>query len=411
MELARQIVQSNYFPQEPFRSAGLQQKKPQYDNLKTKQEHFKKLNTYKIMQEGIYPRKLCPLDPSPQLTTLCSSNIALSNTNIKPSKIETNQQNLLKIQEISSRSKELKEQKNISSNKDPNKTDEKVESNFLNPEEQARKAIETNSYRNRNGDSAEIKQDFSIDGNSVKSLSKQGTPETIKRKNKDSSKPEGHFGLSLKKAASPKIESFKSSFNPKIMKCSNRNLVRNLSPDIINKKSVIQNRKSKDKLLYEEEGGTLGSQTQTAAEDLPNINILKANSNDDKEKKNKVYLLKSLFPGRPATLFFTYPKHCLVKRNEERKIQMQGDFKLKFKMTDNVCVYNCVLSALKTAGFTQTEGKNWNLLWSAPLQPEVLKNFSKYQRCNHFPSTWELGHKDNLWKNVSRYIFVLPNVE
>ncbi len=114
-------------------------------------------------------------------------------------------------------------------------------------------------------------------------------------------------------------------------------------------------------------------------------------------------LLRSVFAGRPATVFFPYPSQCLLTRNAERAFPMSGDeFKLKYKMTDSVCVYNCVLSAFRTAGFSETEGANWNVLWSAPLQPETLRNFSKYQRCNHFPGTWELGRKDSLWRNMSR---------
>jgi hypothetical protein len=110
-------------------------------------------------------------------------------------------------------------------------------------------------------------------------------------------------------------------------------------------------------------------------------------------------------------VFFPYPKQCQLKRNEERLGTAWSSCKLKFKITDSVCTYNCVVSALKAAGFVQTEGKNWNVLWSAPLQPEVLRNFNKYQRCNHFPNTWQLGRKDNLWKNVNRYsLFYSPSM-
>ena len=87
---------------------------------------------------------------------------------------------------------------------------------------------------------------------------------------------------------------------------------------------------------------------------------------------------------------------------------MSDEFTLKYKITDHVCRYNCVIRALNEAGFVQTEGSNWNVLWSAPLQPEMLRHFCKYQRCNHFPGTWQFGRKDNLWRNVSRYLrFIL----
>jgi len=56
------------------------------------------------------------------------------------------------------------------------------------------------------------------------------------------------------------------------------------------------------------------------------------------------------------------------------------------------------------AGFYQTDGSAWNLIWSAPLKPESLRDYDKYKRCNHFPGTFQLGRKDNLWRNISKMI-------
>jgi hypothetical protein len=156
-------------------------------------------------------------------------------------------------------------------------------------------------------------------------------------------------------------------------------------------------KKVHEKLLYDEEG--FYSSTNPAIEDACFPVGL---SPQDKEVKTP-YVVKSIFANRPATIFFPYPKCCEQVRNNDQVLPMQGDFKLKYKITDSVCVYNCVIRALSEAGFTQTEGSSWNILWSAPLRPEVLKNFSKYQRCNHFSGTWQLGRKDNLWRNVCRY--------
>jgi hypothetical protein len=46
----------------------------------------------------------------------------------------------------------------------------------------------------------------------------------------------------------------------------------------------------------------------------------------------------------------------------------------------------------------------WNILWSLPLKPEILRNYDIYKRCNHFPGTFQLGRKDNLYRNVFKMI-------
>ncbi len=76
-------------------------------------------------------------------------------------------------------------------------------------------------------------------------------------------------------------------------------------------------------------------------------------------------------------------------------------FKLKFKITSNVHTYNSVVNTLAWAGFSQTEGASWNILWSAPLKAEQLKEFNFYKHCNHFAGTWQIGRKDLMYRNIS----------
>ena len=132
-------------------------------------------------------------------------------------------------------------------------------------------------------------------------------------------------------------------------------------------------------------------------------NEIKSIQTNSEEDNAEILLLESKFPNRLPTVFFPYPDCCGQIRNTERTIRMDESFKLKFKLSESVHSYNCILRALKAAGFQQTEKSNWNLIWSAPLNTEYIKGLSKYQRCNHFPGTWELGRKDNLWRNISKY--------
>jgi len=114
-------------------------------------------------------------------------------------------------------------------------------------------------------------------------------------------------------------------------------------------------------------------------------------------------MLKSLYDRTFPTIFFPYPKYCNEDRKNEREIESNEKIIPKFKIMEGAHRYNCVVNSLKNAGFEQTESKNWNVLWSAPLHVETIKKFNKYQRCNHFPSTWQIGRKDNLWRNFARF--------
>ena len=82
----------------------------------------------------------------------------------------------------------------------------------------------------------------------------------------------------------------------------------------------------------------------------------------------------------------------------------ENKFKLNFKIADRVHIYNCVVNSLSWAGFTQSEGSNWNIMWSAPLKPETLRNYDMYKHCNHFPGTWQLGRKDLMYRNIASYM-------
>jgi hypothetical protein len=81
----------------------------------------------------------------------------------------------------------------------------------------------------------------------------------------------------------------------------------------------------------------------------------------------------------------------------------EGKFKLKFKVSDSTESYNAVTYSLSYAGFQQTDGSSWNVLWSAPLKPENLKDFDEFQHCNHFAGAWNLGHKGNMYRHISGY--------
>jgi tubulin polyglutamylase TTLL5 len=62
-----------------------------------------------------------------------------------------------------------------------------------------------------------------------------------------------------------------------------------------------------------------------------------------------------------------------------------------------------VAATLRQHGFVETQGANFNLLWTGQqLRPEQLGALCKAQRVNHFPRSSELTRKDRLHVNVQR---------
>ncbi len=79
-----------------------------------------------------------------------------------------------------------------------------------------------------------------------------------------------------------------------------------------------------------------------------------------------------------------------------------GDRYLGFNITETTHVYKCVCKALKYAGFRLVKGSNWNVLWSGVSKTEIVMPLHPWQKTNHFPGIYQIGRKDNLWRNINR---------
>lgn len=118
-----------------------------------------------------------------------------------------------------------------------------------------------------------------------------------------------------------------------------------------------------------------------------------------------VLLIKSIYPWRQPTVIFDYPEHCnrpsrvtpqiIAMKEEELKLKP-----LTFKVSESAVSYNCFLSAFIYAGFIQTTSSSFNVSITSVPKPDSIKELNPYQKLNHFPGIWQLGRKDNLWRNV-----------
>ena len=121
---------------------------------------------------------------------------------------------------------------------------------------------------------------------------------------------------------------------------------------------------------------------------------------------NRVIFQASIFKNRPYTVFFQYPSFIGKQRPLQNVITLSqselGDSYLGFSISENTQVFKCVCNALKYAGFRIGKGKSWNILWTGPSRLEIVTPLYPLQKTNHFPGIFQIGRKDNLWRNINR---------
>lgn len=88
-------------------------------------------------------------------------------------------------------------------------------------------------------------------------------------------------------------------------------------------------------------------------------------------------------------------------RGREKTALYQGDdWNLKFKMIN--ADSRLIKSVLLAHEFEQTEGHDWNILWTNTIgKPYLYTGLNEYQKVNHFPSSYEITRKNNFANNVS----------
>ncbi len=82
-----------------------------------------------------------------------------------------------------------------------------------------------------------------------------------------------------------------------------------------------------------------------------------------------------------------------------------GASRLLFKINGSSA--NSVKSVLKNAGFARIKSEsaslNYNCLWGKCPPHEELAQMNPYQKVNHFPGTYNLGRKDSLARNLTKF--------
>ena len=103
---------------------------------------------------------------------------------------------------------------------------------------------------------------------------------------------------------------------------------------------------------------------------------------------------------------------------------------MRFKILDTTNIYNALVNSCKAAGMyligekqmlkQRKENKgddrsyssdddgssdgcdeyDFNVVWSGGIKDDVLRSLRTYQKINHFPNSFNLGRKDEMYKNL-----------
>ena len=137
-------------------------------------------------------------------------------------------------------------------------------------------------------------------------------------------------------------------------------------------------------------------------------------------KNRKIQKIKFLcppsnLPYHPNTLFFYYdPK---LNKNPQTKLKIidyeikERKFMVLYKAYQNLPL--CLSEPMKYNNIIRTKlFDNTNIIWKLLKQDKMfplLKELNKYQKYNHFPITWQLSRKDNLYNNYKKLQIKFPN--
>ena len=120
-------------------------------------------------------------------------------------------------------------------------------------------------------------------------------------------------------------------------------------------------------------------------------------------------------PYHPRTLYFLNDPE--INENPKRDVKVQKveikdkKFMVFYKAYKNLPL--CLSEPMKYNNIIRSKlFDNTNIIWKLLKKDKMfplLRELNKYQRYNHFPMTWQLSRKDNLYTNFKRMKDKFPN--
>ncbi|XP_075238158.1 uncharacterized protein LOC142334209 isoform X2 [Lycorma delicatula] len=111
----------------------------------------------------------------------------------------------------------------------------------------------------------------------------------------------------------------------------------------------------------------------------------------------------NIHPGLRPSLFSFVPPYINFSNHEEKGVpfpqQIQTLLKWKMSRITPVIVRRIILNS----GFKLVRKSNeWCGTWGKHMKSLCFKTLRDFQKMNHFPGSFQIGRKDNLWKNLCR---------
>ncbi len=118
------------------------------------------------------------------------------------------------------------------------------------------------------------------------------------------------------------------------------------------------------------------------------------------------------------TQYFQYPPETAEQKNIKENIILLSinedflkDYCILYKAYKNVP--DCIILPMINGGSVRTTSYlKANIIWKLLKTDKMdllISKLNPYQRYNHFPCTWQIGRKDNLWRNYLIYKIKYPN--
>lgn len=192
-----------------------------------------------------------------------------------------------------------------------------------------------------------------------------------------------------------------------------------------NVNNIMTIKKSTIKQIIKKDGKNNNKNDNDNDDDTYSLDSLELNY--EAPKNVTIQLLNNKF-SNTLTMYFQYPEYTkeaksFISYSKETKIgnclnknevflfnmnqpgNSNKDYCVLYKAYKNVP--NCIILPTERNGVIRTTSflkanLIWKLLKYAKMEP-LIRKLNKYQRYNHFPSTWQLGRKDNLWRNFSYF--------
>ena len=181
----------------------------------------------------------------------------------------------------------------------------------------------------------------------------------------------------------------------------------NLAPIKSKKPKRINSYRSIDENYEEEENSN---------EEDNNDNEEEEDNEEKTNKKNYTYKFFRFKDSKNLYIFLQNSKYY-IESNHNEYFDIISNINVPFEYTIRINKFGnmpqCIIDSCKNNGIIfKKKFENCNIIWKL-FHPnkmrDLIRNLNKKQKFNHFPSTYQLGRKDNMYRHFRHFNRLFPN--